>query len=117
MHRGHSSQSAPSEHSQSRPQRGDPGLPPTLLPKPAPGWVSAGLLRGVGQDPGGASAGWGPGWGSLTEPSSAPSPPALLLNRPLCSPGTSGALNPALHVSKKWKSHHAAVPPRLLGSF
>lgn len=86
MQRGHSSQTAPSEHSQTWPQRGDPGLPPTLFPKPASGWVNAGLLRGVGQDPGGASAGWGPGCGGLTgcaqlcpQPScTAGKPPALL---------------------------------------
>lgn len=46
-----------------------------------------------------------------------PAPPALLINRPLCSPQTSEALNPALDVSKKWKSHQAAVPPWLLESF
>lgn len=119
MQRGHSAQTACSEHRQIRPQRGDPGLPAMLFPKPAAGGADGGQEG----DPGGASAGRGPGFGSLTGCAQLcphhipPAPPALLVNHPHLSPDTSGALNPALDVSKKWKSHHAAVPPWLLESF
>lgn len=125
MQRGHSPQTACSEHSLTWLQRGDPGLPSTLFPKPASGWVDGGLVRDVGQawDAGDSSAGWGPGCGRLTGCAQLcprhmpPAPPALLVNCPLRSPDSSEALNPALDVSEKWKSHHAAVPPWLLESF
>lgn len=45
-----SPQTASSEHSQTWPQRGDPGFLSTLSPKAASGWVNGGLLRDVGQE-------------------------------------------------------------------